>query len=373
MLLEGGDVAPADLRLLKSNGLRVDESALTGVSVSANKQTDAVEADVPLAERSDMVYKGTTITEESGEGVVVATGMATELGRISEMTEEAEEEVTPLERRLDRLGQRLAILALGLAVLVGAAGLLAWQPILLMIETAIALGLAAIPEGLPIVATIALARGMWLMAKRQALINRLTAVETLGATRVMCTDKTGTLTENRMTVKKILTPQEELEFEEPGSAEERDQSTLEENSSLHQILEIGVLCSNASLESGEKNGQEETQGVPTEVTLLRAGARFSLERSELLEERPEVREVSFNPDLKMMATFHRIENGFTVAVKGTPPAEVAIAWTLHHSAVTGAIVGARRPDQIEEMIGAGMFRMNATEVNQLTGLVRQSA
>jgi len=329
VLMEGGDVAPADLRVFESNALRVDESALTGESVSVNKVTDPVEADSPIADRHGMIFKGTTITEGSGEGVVVATGMATELGRISAMTEEAEEEVTPLERRLDQLGQRLAGVALGLALLIGAAGLFAGQPMVLMIETALALGLAAIPEGLPIVATMALARGMWLMAKRQALINRLTAVETLGATRVICTDKTGTLTENRMTVRKIVTPDKEFDLESLTSEDGKRVSQLPTHPTLHRIVDIGILCTNASLGPGEAHDeQEEAQGDPTEIALLRAGAQWSRHRHVLLQEKPEVREISFDPDLMMMATVHRVEETFEVAVKGAPAAVLEVCETI---------------------------------------------
>ncbi len=175
---EGGDVVPADLRLIEANNMQVDESALTGESVPAAKRIEPVERDVPLAECHSILFRGTTVTRGSGEGVVVAIGMQTQLGRIAEMTEAAEQETTPLQKRLNSLGARLAWVVLAIAAVVAGAGLIAGRSTMLMIETAIALGVAAVPEGLPIVATIALARGMWLMARRHALINRLTAVET---------------------------------------------------------------------------------------------------------------------------------------------------------------------------------------------------
>jgi Ca2+-transporting ATPase len=158
-----------------------------------------------------MVFKGTALTRGSGEGVVVATGMSTELGQISSLVQEAEEERTPLEKRLDQLGRRLIWVTLVLVAAIATAGILAGREMFLMIETGIALAVAAVPEGLPIVATIALARGMWRMARRNALINRLSAVETLGATSVICTDKTGTLTENRLTVSRVI-----LRARDPG-------------------------------------------------------------------------------------------------------------------------------------------------------------
>ncbi|MDX1648601.1 MAG: HAD-IC family P-type ATPase, partial [Myxococcota bacterium] len=187
------DVVPADLRLLEGEELLVNEAALTGESVPVAKSPEPVDAEAPLAERTDLLFKGTTVVEGSASGVAFATGAQTEIGRIAELAEEAEAAETPLEKRLDRLGRRLAFLTLAVTAAVAAAGLWAGQPTLLMLETAVALGVAAVPEGLPIVATLALARGMWLMARRQALIRRLSAVETLGATGTIFTDKTGTL------------------------------------------------------------------------------------------------------------------------------------------------------------------------------------
>lgn len=196
VVLESGDVVTADLRLLEAAKLQANESALTGESVPVGKQVEPVDEEAPLAERASMAYKGTAITRGSGAGVVVTTGMETELGEISELVEEAEEEQTPLEERLDNLGRNLIVITLGIAAIVAVLGIVQGRETLQMIETAVALAVAAIPEGLPIVATIALARGMQRMAKRNALVNRLSAVETLGGTNIICADKTGTLTEN---------------------------------------------------------------------------------------------------------------------------------------------------------------------------------
>jgi Ca2+-transporting ATPase len=200
VVLEGGDVVTADLRLLEASRLEADESLLTGESLPVAKSIDPCAADAPVAERRCMLFKGTAVTRGAGEAVVVATGMATELGRISRLVEEAEDEITPLEKRLDRLGERLIWLTLAIAAGIGATALSAGKDWLLTVETAIALAVATVPEGLPIIATLALARGMHRMARRNALVNRLSAVEALGATGIIFTDKTGTLTENRMTV-----------------------------------------------------------------------------------------------------------------------------------------------------------------------------
>ena len=317
IVLESGDLAPADARLIESNNLRVDEAALTGESVPVLKQVEAADADAPLAERTSMLYRGTTINEGSGQGVVTATGMDTELGHISELAESAKKDTTPLQKRLDHLGRRLAWITLALAAAIAGVGLLAGQETEKMIETAIALGVAAIPEGLPIVATIALARGMSLMAKKNALINKLPAVETLGATRVIFTDKTGTLTENQMTLRRISSPAGDYEFDEKKKRVQGENGL--DHPLLHRILEVGVLCNNAALFDTDNDREpDEEQGDPTETALLRAGFILNMNRGELLEQKPEAREVPFDADKMMMATFHRIERGIEVDVKGAP-------------------------------------------------------
>ncbi|NIP42673.1 MAG: HAD-IC family P-type ATPase, partial [candidate division Zixibacteria bacterium] len=192
VLVEGGDVVTADLRLVQASKLQANESTLTGESKPVSKKIESINEDSPLAERNNMLFKGTAVTRGSGVGIAVHTGMDTELGQISELVAEAEEEHTPLEKRLDQLGERLVWFTLGIIVIVAVTGILRGKELLLMIETAVALAVAAVPEGLPIVATIALARGMRRMAENNALINRLASVETLGGTNVICTDKTGT-------------------------------------------------------------------------------------------------------------------------------------------------------------------------------------
>ena len=310
VLLEGGDVVTADLRLLEANRLEADESALTGESTPVEKQVEEVPGDAPISERRSMLYKGTAVTRGSGSGVVVATGMETELGHISALVEEAEEEITPLEERLDLLGQRLVWVTLGLAAVVAASGIAAGKDLLLIVETAIALAVAAIPEGLPIVATIALARGMWRMARRNALVDRLSAVETLGSTSIILTDKTGTLTRNQMGVERLALPGGDwTPSEEPDEA-------------AREAVRIGVLCNNAALPDEDAGEEAEAAGDPTEVALLEAGRSLGLEREELVDRWPEVREEAFDADTKMMATVHRRPEGegLLVAVKGAPEA-----------------------------------------------------
>lgn len=304
VLLEKGDLVPADTRLLKSTKVRVNEAALTGESVPANKTVEAVAEDAPLAERNCQLFKGTTIADGKAEAVVTATGTQTELGRISQLADEADSNTAPLQERLNKLGRQLAYITIGVAVVVALSGLAAGRDPMLMVETAIALGVAAIPEGLPIVATIALARGMWLMAKRNALVNRLTAVETLGATRVVFTDKTGTLTENQMRLQTAALCNEDCRIDE-------DEGELDET--VRHILRIAVLCNGAELaDDGDESGD------PTEIALLHAGESHELSRPSLLREFPEQRVVEFDPDTMMMATYHRMDHDLLVAVKGAP-------------------------------------------------------
>lgn len=325
VIQEGGDVVPADLRLIEANNLSVDESPLTGESVPATKRTEPVPSDTPLADRSNMLYKGTTVVEGSCAAVVVATGMHTELGRISKLVDEGEKESTPLQQRLDRLGARLAWITIGIATAIAIVGLLSGKPVVLMIETAIALGVAAIPEGLPIVATIALARGMWIMAGKNVLINRLPAVETLGATGIIFTDKTGTLTRNKMTLQRIVTHAGDTDF---SSISSQDQAADEEPL-LRRAIEIGVLCNNATLRDADRDGTpEESQGDPTEAALLHAGHALGIKRRQLLDQQPEVREVAFDADRMMMATFHESAHRYLVAVKGAPHAVLEVCESI---------------------------------------------
>lgn len=332
VLMEAGDIVTADLRLVEASKLRMDESALTGESVPVGKETRPLPEDTPLAERKNMLFKGTAVTSGSGQGVAVATGLYTELGRISALAQEAEEQISPLEKRLARLGYKLIWITVAVAILVAVAGIMAGKELLLIMETAIALAVAAIPEGLPIVATIALARGMWRMADHNALMNRLSAVETLGATNVICTDKTGTLTENRMTLTRIAMPPdgskavEILNDEKDSGSFSLNGNTIDplKDGPLREILEIGVLCNNASLHEETPEKADKAVGDPLEVALLAAGAKIGIYRDDLLETWPEVREEAFDPKRMMMATFHGNGEGYRVAVKGSPEAVLEV-------------------------------------------------
>lgn len=322
VILEGGDIVTADLRLIEASKLQCDESTLTGESLPVDKDVNPLPQHPPLAERKNMAFKGTAVTRGSGEGVIIATGMDTELGEISSLVEEAEDTATPLEQKLAQLGHRLIWVTLAITALVAGAGIAAGRDLFLMIETAIALAVAAIPEGLPIVATLALARGMWRMARRNALINRLSAVETLGGTDVILTDKTGTLTENKMTVKRVVVDSLQVEFNgsTPEDSTVKDWKSLTENEkgTLREALEIGTLCNNASLGDNDPRGERKAVGDPLEVSLLEVGRKIGIDRKTLRGRIPEVREVAFDADSKLMATYHKKNGTYRIAVKGAP-------------------------------------------------------
>ena len=318
VLLEAGDSISADVRLLEASNLAADESALTGESVSVDKTTDRVPPDARLSDRSSMLFKGTILTRGSGIGVVVATGLATELGRISQLVEEVELGGSPLERKLAHLSAQLVWATLILTAVIAGVGVATGEDPFLMVEAAIALAVAAIPEGLPIVATLTLARGMWRMARQNALIERLSAVETLGATTVILTDKTGTLTENRMTVRRLWVPSGEIEVE-TNLGNPPVQLHLDDHPQLARLLEIAVLCNDASLESAVDEGS----GDPMELALLRVALRASLKRSALFRNKPIIRKDAFDASTKMMATVHQHGDHFLFAVKGAPEAVLA--------------------------------------------------
>ncbi len=316
VVLEAGDGVAADIRLAGASNLAADESTLTGESVAVAKSVAPVALDARVSDRTSMLFKGTSITRGSGVGAVVASGLDTELGRITRLVEEAEPEVSPLEQKLARLSGQLLRVTLILTALIAVLGLATGKDVYIMVEAAIALAVAAIPEGLPIVATLALARSMWRMARQNALIERLSAVETLGATTVILTDKTGTLTENRMAVRKFWLPSGEMD-----AADATESALLDRSPQLRLLLETAVLCNGATL--GRVDAED--SGDPMELALLRAGRVAGLERPALLRSNPVVRKYAFDTSTKMMATVHRRGDRFLFSIKGAPEAVLAAA------------------------------------------------
>lgn len=316
VLVEAGDVISADMRCANCSALSADESALTGESLPVEKSTDPSSETASITERGSMLFKGTHVVRGSGEGIVTGTGLATEIGRITQLVEEAESGESPLERQLSVLSRQLIWLTLFFAAAVAVVGLYSGKPPFLMVETAIALAVAAIPEGLPIVATLALARGMLRMARRNALVENLSAVETLGSTTLIITDKTGTLTENRMEVERILTPSGDFAVDHRNATILKDGKAIDpaDDPALMRALLVGVLCSNAEYDRKAHAGT----GDPMEVALLRAGDFAGLHRGEQIDTFPEVFEQAFDASTKQMATVHRHGDGHFAAVKGAP-------------------------------------------------------
>ncbi len=316
ILLEGGDIVTADLRLIEAPNLAADESALTGESVPVEKAVAQVAAATPIADRDCMAFKGTAITRGGGIGVVVGTGMRTELGRISALVAEAKPERSPLERQLDRLARHLIWVTLALCAAIGAVGIASGEDLFLMVEAAIALAVAAIPEGLPIVTTMALARGMWRMARKNALIERLAAVETLGATTLIFTDKTGTLTENRLSARRIVLESGDFPLGDVSKIHEATGGPDQLDPILLQALTVAVLCNNAELPSGDRPAS----GDPVELALLRAGQAGGLGHAALIDRYPRIGGIAFESETAMMATVHRDGNAVMTLVKGAPEA-----------------------------------------------------
>jgi len=380
IILEGGDIITADLRILTGSKLQTDESPLTGESMPVTKSADVLADKVPLAERANLLFKGTAVTRGSGEAVVTGTGMATELGTISALVHETVDETTPLEKRLNQLGHWLIWVSLAVAALVGITGIAAGRDIFLMIETGIALAVASIPEGLPIVATIAMARGVWRMAKRNALVKDLAAVETLGATTVICTDKTGTLTENRLTAAAIALYDVYLKIDlnakddaKVFTAEDGRKVSPHANLPLMRAIEASVLCNNAELPVTEDGRFMKTVGDPLEVALLFLGARFGLTRKTLNETLPEEREEAFDSETKMMATYHRREQGYRVAAKGAPENILEVCSTILTPAGKQELSDQDRKDWLQKndaMAAAGLrvLALAEKEVGQLGAL-----
>jgi Ca2+-transporting ATPase len=347
VVLQGGDIVAADMRVIEASKLRADESTLTGESVPVDKQILDTPADTPRAERRNMLFKGSAITRGAATAVVVATGMATELGKISQLVTAAKSQLTPLERRLDALGRRLAWAVLLIAILLFAAATVSGRDAVLSIQVAIALAVAAIPEGLPIVATIALARGMWRMSKRNALVARLSAVETLGAASVILTDKTGTLTENRMTVTSLDLG--DIEISVKGTGLETSGAFLANGAAatandlqrVDELLTHALLCCNAELSVNE-SGELKAVGDPTETALLIAAAKRNLDHRELLLAMPRISEESFDPQTKSMATYHRRPTDLLVAVKGAPEVVLDACSTVRSRSGTRVLTDADR-------------------------------
>lgn len=301
--LEAGDFVPADARLIFSAGLKSEESALTGESVPAEKDYSAkVDEKAPLGDRSNMVFSGCSITYGTATAVVTATGMDTEMGKIANLLEGENDTQTPLQKKLAQLGKYLGFVALGACIVIFVVGLLNNIPPLEIFMTAVSLAVSAIPEGLPAIVTIVLSIGVQRMASKNALIRRLPAVETLGSASVICSDKTGTLTQNRMTLTKA--------YCDGGDIENISENNSEQ---IRKLLDLATLCCDGNVIFGEK---EEHIGDPTETAIIVAAHKNGSEKSELNEKFHRLGEIPFDSDRKLMTTINRIDGKNVVIVKG---------------------------------------------------------
>ena len=339
VLLEAGSAVPADLRLIEAPRLKITEAALTGEPVPVEKRTTPLaDTTLPLADRTNMAFKGTIVTYGRARGMAVTTGMATELGKIAEMLGAVPSTGTPLQKRLAVFGRQLALAVLAICAIVFAAGVLRGEPVLLMLLTALSLAVAAIPEALPAVVTVMLALGARSMARRNALVRRLPAVETLGSVSYICTDKTGTLTLNEMRAVDLYV-----------SGERRAAAELDTISgSVARLLKALALCNDA--ERGEGG---ELLGDPTEIALWRIAADNGFDRQTLERAAPRCLELPFDSDRKRMTTFHRDCTGFIAYTKGAPETVLDRCVTVIEDEGRGAIDQVRLLAVAEAMASDG--------------------
>ena len=341
VLLEAGNIVPADVRLMEAVQLKVDESALTGESVPVEKRTAPyADAELALGDRRNMAFKGTTVTYGRGRGVVVATGANTELGKIATLLRADEGEKTPLQKRLAQFGQRLAVAAVAICALVFAIGVLRGEPVTLMFLTAISLAVAAIPEALPAVVTVALALGARVMVEKRALIRRLPAVETLGSVTHICSDKTGTLTENRMQVDAIYVA---------GQLQHAPLRAAEGNAAWTHLCRALALSNDARGADGDA-----VTGDPTEVALYGAAARLGCDKAREERFAPRLAELPFDSDRKRMTTLHRSADDIVSFTKGAPEVVVERCRSVLMADAETAIDRQRILQQAEDMAAAGL-------------------
>ena len=323
VVLRAGNRVPGDARLIEAVNLQIQEAALTGESVPVEKHVAPLgNPELALGDRNNMAYAGTVATYGRGCAMIVATGMTTEFGKIAQMLQTVETGKTPLQENLDKLGHMLARAALVVVAIIVALGLFRGQPFIEMLVFGIALAVAVVPEALPAVVTISLAIGVQRLVKRGALMRRLPAVETLGSTSVICSDKTGTLTKDEMTARRLYVAGQLLEVSgagyEPHGQFSRDGVTVEPSPPLKRLLQAGALASDAHIVRNEAAGRWHVKGDPTEGALIVAAAKAGLKKVVLDAEFPRVNEIPFASETKRMTTLHSLAQGVTAYAKGAP-------------------------------------------------------
>ena len=316
VLLEAGDVVPGDGRLIELNQLQCDESSLTGESFPTEKNTEKLPQETVLGDRHNMVFKGTSVMNGNAKAIITGIAQNTELGTITSLVESAKDTTTPLDKKLNTLSKKLIWLTLILTVLFAGSGIIQGKEWVLIIKTSIALAVAAFPEGLPIVSTVALAYGMLLMAKRNAIVKKLSAVETLGSTTVILTDKTGTLTENKIYVNIFSFPEEHRKVNIENTTLKFADGEIEKSKENFEKLKlIGALCNDASLKASEE--KKKALGDPIEIALLQLANTSGTTAEALQTQHERMAEVPFNSVAKIMGTLHKSPAGNFVAAKGS--------------------------------------------------------
>lgn len=314
VVLDTGDIIPADLRLIETINLKVQESSLTGESVPVIKHTDILEGeDIPLGDRVNMAFSTGMVTYGRGRGIVVATGMLTEVGKIADMLQHTESTETPMKRRLEELGKILGYAALGICALIFGVGVLYGNPVLDMFMMAVSLAVAAIPEGLQVISTVVLAMGVQRLVKSNAIVRTLPSVESLGSATVICSDKTGTLTQNKMTVVEGWTTSGNIDYKKDSQSQDSFEEMSEQEKTL---LMAGLLCTDAHLKV-LPDGSAENSGDPTETAIVDVALQYGVNKNEVEEKYKRVSEVPFDSERKRMSTINKHPNGeLIVNVKG---------------------------------------------------------
>lgn len=322
VILETGDIIPADIRLLDSRNLQIDESSLTGESVAVEKDAEAVyDTEVGIGDRSNSAFSSSIVTYGHGEGVITATGHETQIGQIATSLDSVADKETPLQRQLKDLSKKLAILVVIVSILVFVVGYFRTGMNLLdNFMVAVSLSVAAIPEGLTAVVTIVLSIGMNRMVEKKAIVKNLVSVETLGSTTAICSDKTGTLTQNEMTITKVFTDFKEFDVEGSGYSPKGDikldGETIKDHDQIKLLMTVASLSNDANLI--ENNGQYEITGDPTEGAMLTLAEKWGIVQEDLNEAHPRIDEIPFDSDRKMMTTFHEMDGTYYAMTKGAP-------------------------------------------------------
>ena len=336
VLVEAGDYIPADMRIIENHSLKVEESALTGESVPVEKQDGVItiEKEIPLAERTNMLYSGSSVVYGRGVAIVTEVGMKTELGKIAEAISTVKTELTPLQKKMNEISKMLSIIVVMIAVVMVVMGIMQGKKIIDVFMLAIALAVAAIPEGLATVITITLALGVQKMAKEKSIIRNMSAVETLGSTEIICSDKTGTLTQNKMTVTKIYYDMALLDVT----------NTIPTND-ISMLTKIMILCNDSKLTN--ENGENKLIGDPTETALIDFSKKMKINTEKYILEHERVDEVPFDSSRKLMTTVNKEDDHYVICTKGAIESVLSICNKIYVDGLVKEITEKDKEDILE--------------------------